>query len=224
MLGDLWKWGMVSAEARLDFEKSWRQLVRWLVADVPGRVALAVEAKPGDPGGGLELQVRVYDNKFQPVENATVSLDVQPVTFGSTGADSAPALTLSAEHSPAEPGLYLADYLPRETGGYRVTARAINAAGAEAGRASAGWATDLAAQELRSLVPDTALLASLAQKTGGTLTRATDLDALAARLPQEKAPLMESLQEPLWHTPWFFLAALGCLIAEWGLRRTNGLP
>ncbi len=223
-IGDLWKWGMTSPEARLDLEKSWRQLLRWLVADVPGRVALTTEPKAGDASGVVELQVRVRDNKFQPVENATVTLEVKPVKFDS-GASPAPAsLTLQAEPSPTEPGLYIANYLPRETGGYQVTARAINAAGAEEGRASAGWATDLAAQELRSLTPDTALLETLARRTGGALTDPAGLDALAARLPREKAPLMESQQEPLWHTPWLFLTALGCLIAEWGLRRTQGLP
>jgi uncharacterized membrane protein len=240
MLGDLWRWGMRSPEARVDLEKSWRQMVRWLVADVPGRVALAVEPKPADPNGGMELQVRVADAKFLPVENATVSITVEPVTFGEEGKaatqGAVPAvpettpgaavktLTLQAEPSPTEPGLYLASYLPRQTGGFKATAKAINAAGAEAGQATAGWATDLEAQELRSLTPDTALLEELARKTGGAVGSASGLDELAARLPSAKAPVMEIHEEPLWHTPWLFLTAIGCLAAEWGLRRTSGLP
>ncbi len=248
MLGDLWRWGMRSPEARVDLEKSWRQLVRWLVADVPGRVALAVEPKPADPNGVMELQVRVSDAKFLPVENATVSITVEPVAFGQDGkaaassgvtaptetpaaatpaAEAVPAgqtLTIQAEPSPTEPGLYLASYLPRQTGGFKATAKATNAAGAEEGRATAGWATDLEAQELRSLIPDTALLEELARKTGGEVVPASGLDALATRLPSAKAPVMEPHEEPLWHTPWIFLAAIGCLAAEWGLRRTSGLP
>ena len=233
-LGDLWRWGMRSPEARLDLEKSWRQMMRWLVADVPGRVALAVEPKPADPNGMMDLQVRVADTKFLPVENATVSITVEPVRFGgqekTTGAGAAgndsttKPLTLQAEPSPTEPGLYIASYLPRETGGYKATAKAVNAAGAEEGRATAGWATDLAAQELRSLTPDTALLEELARKTGGEVVEVSGLEALAARLPTAKAPVMEPHEEPLWHTPWIFLTAIGCLVAEWGLRRTSGLP
>jgi uncharacterized membrane protein len=228
MLGDLWRWGMRSPEARVDLEKSWRQMVRWLIADVPGRVALAVEPKPADPNGVMELQVRVSDAKFLPVENATVSITIEPVRFGKfviEGTDPpVKALTLQAEPSPTEPGLYVVSYLPRETGGYQATARAVNAAGAEEGRATAGWATDLAAQELRSLTPDTALLEELARKTGGAMVEVSGLEALAARLPSEKAPVMEPHEEPLWHTPWIFLTAIGCLITEWGLRRTEGLP
>jgi uncharacterized membrane protein len=214
-IGDLWRWGMASPEARVDLEKSWRQLVRWLVADVPGRVALTTEPKADDATGAVDLQVRVRDAKFLPVENATVSIEVQPVSFG--GGAVLPALTLQAEPSPTEPGLYLGSYVPRGTGGYKATARAVNAAGAEAGRATAGWATDLAAQELRSLTPDTALLESLARLTGGAMTEAAGLEALAARLPREKAPVMES-------SSWIFLTAISCLATEWGLRRTQGLP
>jgi hypothetical protein len=34
----------------------------------------------------------------------------------------------------------------------------------------------------------------------------------------------ETKVHPWWHGPFGFLAALGCLIAEWGLRRWKGLP
>lgn len=244
MLGDLWRWGMRSPEARTDLEKSWRQMVRWLVSDVPGRVALAVEPKPADPNGVMEFQVRVSDAGFLPVENATVSITVEPVTFGPENTTGAPAggpspsttgpaapavpavktLTIQAEPSPTEPGLYLASYLPRQTGGFKATAKAINAEGAMEGQATAGWAADLEAQELRSLTPDRALLEELARKTGGAMVEASSLEEFAARLPSVKAPVMEPYEEPLWHTPWIFLTAIGCLAAEWGLRRTSGLP
>ncbi len=225
MLGDLWRWGMRSPEARTDLEKSWRQLVRWLVADVPGRVALTVDPKPADPNGAMLLQVRVSDAKFQPVENATVNIVVEPMTFGQEGTPAEEkTLTLQAEPSPDEPGLYLASWVPRQTGGFKATAKASNANGAEEGRATAGWATDLEAQELRSLTPDISLMEALARKTGGAVVTVSGLDELAARLPSVKAPVMEAHEAPLWHTPWIFLAALGCLAAEWGLRRTSGLP
>ena len=40
LIGDLWRWGMRRADpAESDLDRSWRQTVRWLVGDVPGRVA-----------------------------------------------------------------------------------------------------------------------------------------------------------------------------------------
>lgn len=254
MIGDLWRWGMKSPEARTDMEKAWRQLVRWLVADVPGRVALAVEPKPADASGAVELQVRVRDASFQPVENASVSVEVESVEFANaagagqaginlpafgggsaesaaTASASAPAaaqppgkLTLQAEPSLEEPGLYTTVYVPRGSGGWKAAAKAVNASGVEEGRAVAGGAPELAGQEFRSLEPDRSLLEELAKRTGGAVVAVSDLDGFAARLPQEKAPVMETHTEPLWHTPWIFLTAIACLIAEWGLRRTQGLP
>src|SRR5438045_6022989 len=44
------------------------------------------------------------------------------------------------------------------SGGYRATAVVSNGVGAEVGRAEAGWSTDLAAEEFRSLTPNVALL------------------------------------------------------------------
>ncbi|RYD33649.1 MAG: hypothetical protein EOP86_12905 [Verrucomicrobiaceae bacterium] len=236
MIGDLWRWGMKSPESRTDLEKAWRQLVRWLVADVPGRVALAVEPKPNDASGTVDLQVRVRNADFQPVENAAVTVEVEPVVFAepaTAGGGTPPKtegepppskLVLQAEPSLEEPGLYTASYVPQGTGGWKATAKAVNADGAEEGRAVAGGAPELAAQEFRSLQPNTALLEELARRTGGRMVPASELEAFTAKLPQEKAPVMETWTEPLWHTPWIFLTAVGCLLAEWGLRRTQGLP
>src|SRR6185312_8179342 len=39
LIGDLWRWGMRRESlAEDDLDRSWRQTVRWLVGDVPGRV------------------------------------------------------------------------------------------------------------------------------------------------------------------------------------------
>ena len=45
------------------------------VADVPGRVQLSVEPVAGDTVGAVNLQVRVRDEKYQPLDDATVTLD-----------------------------------------------------------------------------------------------------------------------------------------------------
>lgn len=237
LMGDLWRWGMRSPEARTDLEKAWRQLSRWLVSDVPGRVSLTIEPLPSDPAGAMELKVRVTDNTFQPVENATVTLKVEAVTMtpppGSTAGPSVasssaspapPVLSLPTEPSLTEPGTYTASWVPHSTGGFKATATAVNPQGALEGTATTGWTSDLEARELQSLSPNQSLLEALAAKTGGRLLTPASLPEFARTLPMEKAPLMEPQEEPLWHSPWLFLAAVGCFAAEWGLRRTSGLP
>ena len=62
----------------------------------------------------------------------------------------------------------------------------------------------------------------MARKTGGEVIRADRLEEFAKSLPQRQAPVMDTWSYPLWHTPWMFALALGCLISEWGLRRWKG--
>jgi len=223
-VGDLWRWGMHDAESHADMDKTWRQLARWLVADVPGRVELSAEPVPEDPNGAMRLQARVRDPKFQPMDNARVLLEVQPVLTADPAPGATNVLRLACEPSAAEAGLYEALYVPRVTGGFRATAVVTNEVGAEVGRAEAGWSTDLAAEEFRSLVPNVALLEEIARKTGGEVVPAERLEAFVRTLPSRKAPEMETWTRPIWHTPLMFLVALGCLVSEWGLRRWKGLP
>jgi len=223
-LGDVWRWGLRDAEAHRDMDKSWRQLMRWLVTDVPHEVDLTVEPQPEDVNGAVLLQIRVRDPKFQPLDNAEVVLEVQPLlTEGSTGI-ATNIIRLAAEPSANEAGLYQATYVPRATGGYLATAYATNTVGAEVGRSQAGWSTDLAAEEFRSLTPNLGLLESLARKTGGELISADKLEDFARQLPHRQAPVMEAWSFPLWHTPAMFAFALACFLAEWGVRRWKGMP
>lgn len=225
-IGDFWRWGMQSPEAHTDMDKAWRQILRWLVADVPDRVELTVEPQPDDASGAVRLQVRVRDAQFQPLDNAAVTLAIEPVNFTNSPAASAGTniVRLQAEPSLKDPGVYETTFIPRGTGGYRASAVVTNSVGAEVGRAEAGWSTDLAAEEFRSLVPNAALLENIAKKTGGELVAEKDLDAFVAKLPTLKSPVMEPWAQPLWHTPLMFAFALVFLVAEWGLRRTGGMP
>lgn len=224
MVGDVWRWGMQDEAARADMERAWRQLVRWLIADVPARVQMTAEAIAADPNGTMRLEVRVRDEKFQPVDDASVTVEVEPVVFQGTAGAAGAAIKLEAEPALSEPGLYQVAYVPRQTGGYRAVASVKNNQGADLGRGETGWSTDLAAEEFRSLVPNVALLEDIARRTGGQVVAAGDLDRFVDKLPELRAPVMETWSYPAWHTPWLFTFALGCLLAEWGLRRWKGMP
>jgi hypothetical protein len=236
-IGDLWHWGFRDKEVRRDLDKAWRQMVRWLIADVPERIALAVEPKTADPDQAVLLQVRVRDEKFQPLDNASVGISVRPLSadgqFNQLPTNSAATsaegiklgdfIRLTAEPALAESGVYQAVYLPRQTGGYFAEAVVTNAVGAEVGRVQAGWSSEPAAEEFRSLKPNVALLEELARRTGGEMVRIDSLASFAANLPRKKVPVTESWSFPLWHQPLVFLFALACFVGEWGLRRWKGL-
>ena len=224
MVGDFWRWGMKDAASHEDMDRAWRQLVRWLIADVPLRVQTAAEPIPADANGAVRVQVRVRDEKFQPVDDAVVTVEVEPVVFAGTAGAAGAAIKLTAEPALSEPGLYEITYVPRQTGGFKASATVKNQAGADLGRGEAGWSTDLAAEEFRSLVPNVALLEDIARQTGGQIVAAEELDKFVRRLPELRAPVMETWSYPAWHTPLMFGFALACLLAEWGLRRWKGLP
>jgi hypothetical protein len=224
MVGDFWRWGLIDDGTHADLDKTWRQLVRWLVSDVPKRVELSVQPEPGDGNNAVRLQVRVRDAAYLPMDEAGVAIQVEPVLFGAPADAAAKPIRLLAEPALSEPGLYEATYVPRFTGGYRATALVTNGVGVEVGRAEAGWSADLAAEEFRSLTPNVALLESIAQQTGGRVIPAAELAAFARNLPNRHAPVMEAWSYPLWHTPEMFGFALACLLAEWGLRRRKGWP
>ena len=216
LVGDLWQAGLGDETRQADLMKGWRQMVRWIVADVPP--AIEVRSEPQPDGVSVRLQVRARDAKFQPLENAAIALKITRA-----GVADATPLTLTAEASMSEPGLYETTYIPRENGGYRVDAAVRNDAGAVAGAAATGWTSDLAAAEFRDLKPNRALMEQLARQTGGEVLAADDLAAFARRLPTERVPVSETWTRPLWHTPWMLCFALACFVSEWGLRRWKGL-
>ena len=225
-LGDVWRWGMHDADSHRDMDKAWRQLMRWLVTDVPQRVELTVDANSSgkENNGAVTLQVRVRDEKFQPVDNANVRVEIQPVLFEVSAGVPTNAIQLQAEAALNEAGRYDVTYVPRLTGGYKATAFVTNSAGMDAGRAETGWSTDLAAEEFRSLVPNVALLEGIAKRTGGEVISLSKLGEFARRLPHKNAPVMESWTFPIWHTPAMLAFALACFVGEWGIRRWKGLP
>jgi uncharacterized membrane protein len=231
MIGDMWRWGMRDESMQKDLAKSWRQLVRWLVSDVPSRVAVTPEPSAGGDSAEVRLVVSAKDETFKPVDNATVQLTVRPVALFGPGAASELSKTaatnyiqLTADASPNQLGTYEATYIARDPGAYLVEAHVTQPDGQVVGQASAGWASDPSADEFRSLKPNRVFLETLAKRTGGEVLKMDALKSFVSRLPERRAPVTEPWSEPLWQKPSIFLFAFACFVVEWGVRRWKGLP
>lgn len=231
MIGDMWHWGFRDESSQKDLAKSWRQLVRWLVSDVPSRVSVIPETSVSGDSTRVRLVISARDETFKPVDNATVQLTVRPIALFQPQAASELSkvaatnyVQITADSSPNRPGTYEATYIARDSGAYLVEARVTQPDGQLIGQASAGWASDAAADEFRSLKPNRALLETLAQKTGGQVVQMDKLKDFVGHLPNRRAPVTESWSEPLWQKPAVFLFVFGCFVAEWGVRRWKGLP
>ena len=221
LVGDLWRWGFRDEAMHKDMDKAWRQMMRWLVTDVPNRFEVRVE--PKESSDTVSLQVRAREKNFQPLDNAGVQLVVTAIESGVRATNSTNFVKIKADAA-TEPGVYETTYIARKAGAYRVDVIVSDANGAEVGRAEAGWTSDPAAEEFRSLKPNRAFLETLAKQTGGEIVPASLLESFAKALQSKKAPIMENSAIPLWHTPAMFLFALACFVTEWGVRRWKGLP
>ncbi|MCO6458446.1 MAG: hypothetical protein J5I93_24340 [Pirellulaceae bacterium] len=216
LVGDLWRWGMHREDlTQSDLPQAWRQLVRWLVSDVPKRIEVQARRDP-DPSRPMRLEVLVRDDEFRPLSNASVAL---------RGTDpEGNSFELATEPSSRQVGVYEARYWPRQDGGYRIEAVATAADGSEIGRRETGWTSQPSAEEFQQLQANRRLLDELARQTGGEVISSNQLESFVRGLPNRKVPVTEPWVYPLWHQPWLFGLAICCLCGEWGLRRWKGLP
>ena len=117
LIGRLWRWGLHREDPeKNDLAKAWRQTLRWLVADVPGRVDVSVRPKDDATSRPSTSRVLVRDAEYRPLDNAKVALKIT-LPDGEN-------LTLDAEPDGREAGSYAATYVTKQPGAYRVVASA----------------------------------------------------------------------------------------------------
>jgi uncharacterized membrane protein len=214
-IGDVWRAGLSKdAKRSEDLARFWRQTVRWLVADVPGRITLAVDPATSTTRS-TGLRARVLDASFKPVDNSDAKITVTPPT--------GEPVMLAGEPATAAAGEFQAAYLASEPGAYRITATATGPDGMALTPAEAGLVVDPDAKEFATIRPNRALLAQIAQQTGGRVLAASDLGGLADDLLKREAPVMETKTWPLWHNAWVLGLIVALLVGEWILRRRRGM-
>lgn len=217
LIGDLWRWNLRRPEgAESDLEKSWRQTVRWLVSDVPGRVDVETKRTMTGAAPAVQILVRARDQNFEPLDNSTVTLKVQTPDKRE--------IELNAESSDKSAGQYAALFAPRLPGAYRAKITVAAPDGSEVGQREIGWTAEPQTEEFRTLAVNRPLLDQIAQQSGGEVIDVSKLDQFVSNLPNRKIPIVETWTYPLWHQSSVFLVAMTCLIGEWGLRRWKGLP
>lgn len=214
-IADFWRWGMKDPEQQENLARSWRQLVRWAINEVPSRVELEKEEVNSGPLPLTKLSVRVQTKTFDPQDDATVILTVSHQD-GETS-------TLSAEPSLTDPGLFTAEYASANPSGYRVQASVLDGEGEEIGTDEIARTINPETDEFAKLGPNQSTLERIAAETGGEMLRLDELAELPALLKTLDLPISEVRQRPLWHTPWLFLIALACFLGEWVLRRRQGI-
>ncbi|MEM9079080.1 MAG: hypothetical protein AAGC74_00110 [Verrucomicrobiota bacterium] len=212
---DLWKWGLKNPDARADMNKTWRQLTRWLLSDVPRPLSLAIENKTTTTDGPT-ITTELLGSDFQPHESGTLKLRIQRPDNS--------WIHLNPRPHMSQPGISEAHYNPTEPGTYLVEASTRATDDLPAQTVQAGWVTNALQDEYLATRPKMAAMTQLASSTGGEVLTPGDLDKFVANLKNLPLPVTETRSEPFWHHSLWLIAALACFIGEWSLRRWKKLP
>jgi uncharacterized membrane protein len=206
-----WRWKMMVASSNRAYDLFWRQAVRWLSADSPDPVAVAVAdaLEPGDLG---TVDIDARDASFAPVRDASVD-----AVLTSPGGETA---TLKVRH--ADNGRFAAAIAPDRTGLYRVHVEARR--GSESLGVQDHWfyvgGSD---REFAGPRLNEGTLRRIARATGGRYARSADAPDVTSWLRSATPTNAQPERRDLWHEPWAFAFIVVLLSLEWTLRRRWGL-
>jgi hypothetical protein len=215
LIGDMWRWGLHNQKnTQSPLYQSWRQMVRWLIADVPKRIQMKID-ESNQSNQSVRVLVDVAGPDFRSLDNAIVSTTIVSPSGKET---LAPAEAFSKIS-----GQYELSLVANEKGVYSMTATATAADGSLLGTSQLGWIHDPDSVEFQQLGENTSALDRLAKETGGEVIALEQLESFVQSLESRKVPVTETKTEPLWHQGWIILISLACICGEWGLRRRYGL-
>lgn len=207
--GSTWRWKMQLPHQDKRHHIFWRQLLHALSADAPARASLTSERKVYDDERRVALHAELRNERFEPVNDATVEVTV----VSDQGTSSTQTLRPSGQND----GRYAAIVDAEEPGLYRVSMVArkgeqIIEQSETHFRRNDGVVEHFNTQQNRPL------LERIAETTGGRYWRLDQLGGLADAMRYSKAGVVERQTLDLWNLPAVFLLLLILKAAEWLLR------
>jgi hypothetical protein len=212
---DSWLWQMHATIPAADstHETLWRQMLRWLVSDVPDRVEPMVTEESGT-GEAVPVRATISDKAFLRENGAAVAGSV----VGPDGAMSEVTFDWAVDRD----GEYLASFVPAGPGVHEVTLRSVSRGdttrSAHAFVRVAEPTEEFFGSELR-----TSLLRQVASETGGGYYAAANALDVARDIVYSPSGSTVIKKNDLWDMPLIFLIFLLALGGEWALRRRRGL-
>jgi len=217
MLGitETWRWRDRVGEKIQD--RFWLQLVRY-AADEPyarhkGGLSLdasLISAKPHQPVR-IRARVQSADGSPLPADRVPAEILKDSQIFRSL---------ILPSSGPVGLGRYAAmvDNLP--AGDYQI--RLGDPAGADAITLPLHVAPDFEA-EMADISGNPQLLHRLAEASGGAYLALSDIHLLPDLIEKAESASKGVMESPLWDSHYLFLFVLGCLAAEWAIRKRLGL-
>jgi uncharacterized membrane protein len=207
--GSTWRWKMRLPHDDKRHYTFWRQLLHALAADAPPRLSLTTGEKVFDDQRRVPISAELHNEKFEPVNNATVALTVT----GDEGTTMQVPMTPSGQGD----GRYTASVEAPSTGLYRVSMTA-RAGDKDVGSMETHFRRNDGVVEHFGTQQNRPLLQRIADSTGGRYWRLDQLGDLPEAMRYSKAGIVERQTLELWNLPALFLLLLLLKSGEWLLR------
>lgn len=214
---DSWVWQMHASipVEDLTHENYWRQLLRWVVDEVPDQVEIQTASDRVEPGGSVEFVAAVADKAFVELNDASVTASVT-LPDGAT-------VDVPMQWAGETAGEYAGTFPAAAEGWYELQVTATRA-GEEVGTAIAHVRAAPGDQEYFDAGLREGTLRRIAEETGGRYYDQSSAGTLADDLRYTGRGVTTVEEHDLWHMPIVLLLLVGLLTAEWGYRRVVGLP
>jgi hypothetical protein len=213
-----WRWRKAGRQAEF-FDKFWIQAIRYLVE-----------------GRSLEGRRRGYvqtdRDRYEIGEKVTISARLQDVTYNPLIVPKVDASLQTPGDSPEtvpllpvanQPGAFEATLTARKTGVHTVRI-SLPASESDSGTIETPFSVELPSVETNQVWLNKPLLMDLASLSGGKYFEVSQLDQLAAAVPDKTETIeVRSKPDPLWDVRGMLIALVGLLCVEWLVRKRNKL-
>ena len=213
---DTWTWQM-HAEVPLEDQRHeifWRQMLRWLVSDVPDPVTVTASSDRPAAGQPVRLVADLRDRAYLPLNDAGVVAHLS-APDGSTR-------ELPMRWTARRDGEYEASFTPGAVGFHRVRVEATRA-GENVGSGSLALSAADDDGEYYGAQMRAPLLRRVAEETGGRFYTLDQLDRVPEEVRYSGQGVTMVEQRDLWDMPVLFLLIVGLAAGEWGYRRARGM-
>ncbi|MGQ0648684.1 MAG: hypothetical protein ACT4P7_14080 [Gemmatimonadaceae bacterium] len=212
---DTWLWQMHATISVADstHETLWRQMLRWIVSDVPDRVDVAAPEESG-PGEAVPVTAVVSDAAFLKANGASVT--------GLVTGPGSRASPMSFDWTVDRDGEYTASFVPDRPGVHEIVLQSV----------SKGDTTDSRPGYVRVAEPTdeqfgaelrASLLQQVAEETGGGYYTPATAGEIVKDIVYSPSGSTVVKRNDLWDMPLVLMVLLIALGGEWFLRRRRGM-
>jgi hypothetical protein len=215
----LWRWSMLSDEGSGTdqlLEHFMGNAVRWLTTQEDSRrIRVQSTSHVYTTQDAIEFTAQVYDEKYQPLDDAQVEVRVQ------SGSE-----TISIALNALGSGQYHGEIESLGEGEYMFTARVL-ADGAVLGNDQGSFSVGGLNAEFLETRMNKSLLQQIAEETGGRYFDSDNINSLAddlAAIPNFKSrDVSTSADIEIWNSRWMLACVIFIFAVEWFMRKRNGM-